>query len=660
MNPAAFNRRCFFLCLVFVTGLSGLSARLIYLQVVKANDYALKSDRVTIRKEILKANRGCIVDTNNQLIARNIPKAKIALDKKLLRDIGPATLSLANKELRESPEWVHWDQSTRDRKIVSRARKLKNEMQAEVIIEKHIAHVINTFARPLGMSPHELRKRMKLDKKRQMYVVIKSDLSEEDAENLKKLTREYSILHAFIFEELQTRWYVMNMAAHIIGITGEDKSDSARVIKGRSGIEKRMNPYMSGKDGYVVNHRDTFDLLMAAKPQEIRPPIHGLNVQLTLDMGMQAILEEELDAGLAKYEALKGTIILMDPNTGAVLAMASRPTYNLNTRENIAKNGYDYATQVIYEPGSTWKIIAAAGTLDQGLVQPGTQLFCHHGMYRLGSVSVPDHHPYGMLSVEGVLAKSSNIGAYKLALQLGRGKFFDYVKAFGFGSKTGIAMAGESSGVVHNTGNPTDFSRVAYGYGVSVTPLQVACAYSAIANGGELMEPQLIKSVMANNGAEIMGFKPKVVRRVLKESTAAKMREALCTVVHGQRIMGSVTGSKGKVAGHLAGGKTGTAQKHHPEGGYYNGKNGREKRYTVSFAGMLPAAKPAFVCVVVVDDPKTGDDPLTERVEGIGGGSIAAPIFSKVATRVANRMGLEPTEPIDLKGVSQPLAQTSH
>lgn len=634
MNPTSFRRRCLFLCLTFVVGLSALSARLIYLQVVMAEEYAKQSDRVTIRREILRATRGCIVDTNNQLIARNIPRARLGLDKKLLRDIGPASLSLANKELRETAEWGQWDERTRNRKIKSRASNMKDEMTAEEIVENHIDHVIQIFARPLGMTHAEFRKRMRLDRKKQKYVVIKKDLSEDDAENLKKLAREHSIVHAFIFEEVQKRWYVMpEMAAHIIGYT-DHKS------VGKSGLEKRMDHYMAGKDGYVKNYRDKFDLLAVAKPQEISPPRHGLNIQLTLDMSMQAILEEELAAGLEEFKAEKGAIILMDPNTGALLAMASYPSYNLNTRENVVKYGFDFATQAIFEPGSTFKIIASSGALDKGLVSPNTKIFCHNGVYHKGSIRVPDHHPYGMLEVWKVLQKSSNIGAYKLALQLGRKNFFDYAKAYGFGAKTNIEMAGESAGVMRNTGNPTDFSRIAYGYAVSVTPLQVACAYSVIANGGMLMRPQLVKSVMANDGTTIMDFKPEPVRRVISEQTARQMRAALATVVS---LKG--TARRAMVEGFQVAGKTGTTVKiNTKEGGYMHG------RYTVSFAGMLPAKKPAFVCVVVVDDPQTNE---VKRY----GGTIAAPIFAKVAKRIAERMGLEPTEPIEAK---KTLANTTH
>ncbi len=631
MKLVSFHKRCLFICLLFVVGLSGLSARLIYLQVVKADVYAKKANRITVRKEILKARRGCIVDANNQLIARNIPRARVALDKKLLMDLSLARLSLANKELRQLPEWKTWDKKTRNRKVKSRAAKMKDEMKPSVIIEKHIANVINTLARPLGMTPHELRKRMKLDNPKKKYVVICKDLSEDDAEKIKELTYDHSILHTFVFEELQKRWYVMpEMAAHIIGFV-----DHQGV--GRAGIERKLNKILAGKDGYVKNHRDKFDLLAIAKPKEIRPPIHGLNVQLTLDMGIQAILEEELDAGLSKFKSEKGTIILMDPNTGSVLGMASRPTYNLNTRKNIAENGFDFATQAIYEPGSTFKIISTSGALDQGLVQPGTQIFCHYAHYQVGSVRVPDHHPYGMLSVEQILAKSSNIGSYKLALQLGRKKYFEYLRAYGFGQKTNILMSGESAGVARDTGNPTDFSRISYGYAVSVTPLQVACAYSAIANGGTLMKPLLVKSIVANNGAIVQGFEPKEVRRVIKESTARKMRRALATVVD---VKG--TARRAKVAGFKVAGKTGTTVKINPNGGYLH------HRYTVSFAGMMPAEKPAFVCIVVVDDPQTKE---VKRY----GGTIAAPIFAKVATRVAKYMGLEYTEPVE-----QPLADASY
>ena len=587
---------------------------------------------------VLLANRGCIVDCNNQLIARNIPRARMAFDKLMLRNTGIAALALANKELRETPEWYLWDQDERNRKVEARAAQLKNELYADDIITQNIEHVIDTFARPLGMTTAELRQRMKLDREGQDYVVIKPDLSEDDAENLLQLARDYSISPSVVLEEWQKRWYKMpNMAAAIMGYVGEDENDPERIVKGRAGIENKMNDELSGKNGQIITHKNKYRPLDLAKPGKVTPPRHGLNVQLTLDMGMQRVVEEELDAGLKEFSAKKGTIILMNPKSGAIMAMASRPTYNLNTRENITENGFDYATQAIYEPGSTFKIISTAGAMDQGLIEPDTVFDCRP--YRNGSVRlVKDYKTFGDLSVQQILAKSSNVGSYKIALELGPDRFFEYLEAFGFGAKTNILMAGESAGVVSNTGNPTDFSRISYGYAVSVTPLQVACAYSAIANGGLLMEPQLLKSVIANDGTKTHTFKQKKVRRVIKAETALKMREALATVVD---VKG--TARLAKVEGFSVAGKTGTTIKIHPKGGYYDGQNGRDKRYTVSFAGMMPAENPEFVCVVVIDDPKMPDAEEGTPTANPGGGSVAAPIFSKVASRIANLMGMKPS-----------------
>jgi len=632
-----------------VAGLSALSVRLIYLHVVKANEVAEQSIESS-KTVVLLANRGCIVDCNNQLIARNIPRARMAFDKLRLRNTGVAALALANKELRETPEWYLWDQDKRNRRVEARAAQLKNELYADDIITQNIEHVIDTFARPLGMTTVELRQRMKLDREGQDYVVIKPDLSEDDAENLKQLARDYSISPSIVFKEWQKRWYVMpNMAAAMVGYVGEDENDPDRIVRGRAGIENKMNEELAGKNGKVITHKNKYRPLDLAKPGKVTPPRHGLNVQLTLDMGMQRVVEEELDAGLKEFAAKKGAIVLMNPKNGAIMAMASRPTYNLNTRKNIAKNGFDYATQAIYEPGSTFKIISTAGAMDQGLIEPDTVFDC--GPYRNGSVKlVKDYKTFGDLSVQQILAKSSNVGSYKIALELGTDQFFNYLRAFGFGAKTNILMAGESAGVVSNTGNPTDFSRISYGYHVSVTPLQVACAYCAIANGGVLMKPQLLKSMMADNGATTHTFNQKKVRRVIKAETALKMREALATVVD---VKG--TARLAKVEGFSVAGKTGTTVKIHPEGGYYNGENDREKRYTVSFAGMMPAENPEFVCVVVIDDPKMPDAEEGMQKVTPGGGSVAAPIFSKVASRVGNLMGLKPSHQDD---DAQPLAKS--
>jgi cell division protein FtsI/penicillin-binding protein 2 len=227
-----------------------------------------------------------------------------------------------------------------------------------------------------------------------------------------------------------------------------------------------------------------------------------------------------------------------------------------------------------------------------------------------------------------VLQKSNNIGTWSLGRQLGAKRFYDYLHRFGFGKRTGIQLSGESSGIARNTGNEVDFSRACFGYASNVTPLQLACAYSAIASDGKLRKPHIVKSVIANDGTIVEDYLPEVVNDVLKPSAASQMRNALEKVV-----LEGGTATRAAVPGFRVAGKTGTVQKHNPKGGYLTNS------YIVSFAGMMPVDQPAFVCVVVVDDPKT------QKVTRYGG-TIAAPIFSKIATRVASHMNLVPTQPI--------------
>ncbi len=402
-----------------------------------------------------------------------------------------------------------------------------------------------------------------------------------------------------------------------------------------------MNRYLTGKDGYRILKRDPRGFLLAANMGKLKPPIAGFHVQLTLDLGMQAIVEEELDAALVEYKSERAAVLLVEPKTGEVLAIASRPAFDLNVRENVADTSFNFAIQAIYEPGSTIKVVATTAALDLGLVNPATQVFCHHGRLGEGRFAVPDHHPYGWLSFEEVLMKSSNIGTYKLAKQVGPNNYVDYLKRFGFTSKSGISMSGEEAGTMVDPSNAVNFSRMSYGYGVSVTPLQMTMAYAAIANGGNLMKPRIVKSVIANDGTVVEEFGPEVRGRVMSERSSAQMRHALTTVISKKG-----TAKRAAVPGFLGAGKTGTVEKNRVGARGYD-----HDHYVVSFVGMLPADDPAFVCVVVIDDP------LTNEVKRYGG-TIAAPVYAKIATRVAAHMGLTPTEPIE--GEEDVLAATDH
>ena len=346
-------------------------------------------------------------------------------------------------------------------------------------------------------------------------------------------------------------------------------------------------------------------------------------------MGLQIIIEEELEACLLEYNSGCGAVILMNPHNGEILAMASRPHFDLNLKDDVVKNGFNFAIQAIYEPGSTFKIVATTGALNEGLASPLTSVFCHNGNFSEGKIQIPDHHSYGNLTLEGVLVKSSNIGAYKFARILGPKRFFEYTNRMGFGQKTGVLLSGESSGIAKNTDNAVDFSRAAYGYALNVTPLQMACAYSVIGGNGKLLKPKIIKALVTNDGTVVETFPTEVVAQVIKPDTARKMRVALQKVTET-----GGTATLAAVPGYKTAGKTGTARRHNPHGGGY-----LPNSYTVSFIGMLPAQNPAFVCIVVIDDPRTNK--VTRY-----GGTIAAPAFKNIAIRAAAHMKLPPTEPM--------------
>ena len=623
-----------------MAGLSLLSGRLIQIQLVNRQRYAASSHKAFQRFEKLPAMRGTIVDRHEEQLAKSIPVATLFVDKNHLFDPKLASYGLAYQEASSQPGWNEMDATKRMRRIHSLRAEILDSEKTEVIIQKHLAYAVSVLARPLGMRRDELR--AKIETSTGKWVPLAKDIPEDVADRLRETVDE-NWLQGFDFENSIKRWYTApTLATHLLGFTGEveetDQNDKKHTrVVGKFGIECAMEEYLAGRDGWREHQRDAHGLVVPGDSNSLLPPRAGLNVQLTIDMGLQAIVEEELDAALVEFKSERAAVVLMDPKTGEVLAMASRPHFDLNRKENLGTSSFNFAIQAIYEPGSTYKIVATSGVLNEGIASPFTSVFCHNGHYVSGKIEVPDHFPYGMLTLEGVLAKSSNIGAYKFALQLGPKRFFDYVKSYGFGKKTGILLSGESAGIARNSGNAVDFSRASYGYALNVTPLQMACAYSAIANGGKLLKPQIVKALIANDGTIVQDYPPEVVSTVIKSKVATQMRSALVKVIEK-----GGTATLAAVPGFRVAGKTGTAKRHNPHGRGY-----LPNSYTVSFVGMLPAEDPAFVCVVVIDDPKT------TKVTRYGG-TIAAPAFQKIASRVAAHMNLQPTEQIP-----PPLAKTT-
>lgn len=608
-----------------------LSFRLVKIQLVDRQRYAESSRKAFHRIERLPAMRGMIVDRREEPLAKSVPVSMLFADKTHLYDPNVVSYGLAYHEASSEKLWSTMDGKARTRRIRALRAEILDRDSKDEIVEKHLDFAVGMLARPLGIKRDELRAR--IESSRGKWVQLEKDIPDDVAESLRELVDD-NWIQGFAFQNSIKRWYTTpDRATHMIGFIGEieemgeDGKSTPRVV-GRFGIEKTMESFLTGRDGWREHCRDAQGLLVPGDESTLLPPRAGLNVQLTIDMGLQSIIEEELDAGLREFESERGAVVLMDPNTGEVLAMTSRPHFNLNERLNIVENGYNYALQAVYEPGSTIKMVAAAGALNEGLVKLTTSVNCHNGFFQNGKVIMTDSHPKGYLTFKEILQKSNNIGTYKLGLMLGSNRFYDYLGRFGFGRPSGIQLSGESAGSAKNTGNEVDFSRACFGYATSVTPLQLTCAYSALASDGKLRKPLIVKSLVANDGTVVEDFKPQVMATAVKKETAEMMRQALKSVT---AVGGTAT--QAAVPGYEVAGKTGTVQKYNPKGGYYNDK------YIVSFVGMMPAEKPAFVCLVVIDDPRT-------KKCNIYGGTIAGPVFSRIGVRVANYMNLQPTVPV--------------
>jgi len=659
MQKEAAQRRCVILCLVLVAGLSGLSGRLVYLQVINRKTYTDQAEDSYRRKSKTLARRGYIEDRNGEVLAKDIPHKTIIIDKYPLKDPRVAARSLACKYIRDAIErddkkievehlqglmtdsvksvnrWDQLDEEKRDALVMRGATLLLEDFGAQKIINRNFDMLVEELARPLGIKKEELKQKLDLKNPR-MDVVLKKDVPASKAiKNLENMLKRNWIL-GFRFEDSVKRVYSSpESAPHVIGYTNQYN-------KGAIGVEKFHDKYLSGSDGSETKKRDPRGLLLPDKGS-VNPPKHGWNIQLTLDMGIQGILEEELEAAIAYYKCQKGTIIVMDPHTGEVLGMASRPHFNLNIRDQrLVDNGTSFAYQDLYEPGSTFKVVAVAAALEEKKTHINEEIFCHNGHWKKGSNWVKDYASFGYLTPGGILKKSSNIGAWMLARRMPRQTFFNYVSDFGFGQRTGIGASAEGYGKVINTKKEIDDARVSYGYCVNVTPLQIISAYNVIANGGRYLRPQLIKKITYADGQTLAYESEKEeLRKVISSETAESVRVMLATVTEK-----GGTAWRAAIEGYTVGGKTGTAWKVDPKLKGYN-----KDKYSVSFVGMVPAENPNFVCVVVLDEPMLKVHPETGKEFKRGGGSVAAPVFAKVAKRVIKRRNVAPNVPVEEKAI---------
>ncbi|HUI08441.1 MAG TPA: penicillin-binding transpeptidase domain-containing protein [Verrucomicrobiae bacterium] len=424
-------------------------------------------------------------------------------------------------------------------------------------------------------------------------------------------------LKGIYFEDQFVRSYPNGpLASHVIGFVDAEH-------KGVQGIEASMDEYLEGQAGYEVIERDRKGREIRALRSENLGPRDGYNVVLTIDQVIQHIAEQELEKAMARFRPQSAVIIVSRPKTGEILAMSSRPTFdpaNLDASSPDARR--NRCVSDVAEPGSTFKIVVCSGALNEGVVSLSDQFNCENGAFMYAGRVLHDAHPYGVLSVEEILFHSSNIGAAKVGLRLGPARLYEYIRRFGFGRKTGIALPGEVSGIAHPLSQWSGLSvtRIPMGHEIAVTPLQMIMAMNAIADGGTLMKPMVVKSVVDQDGTPVFQYQPQPVGQVIAPRTAQLMTVALRKVVSPEG-----TAPQAAVQNFDVAGKTGTAQK--IENGQY------VRKYYSSFIGYFPAANPQVSILVSLDDPTEG---------AYYGGSVAGPVFRAVAEKVAQYLGIEP------------------
>ena len=410
-------------------------------------------------------------------------------------------------------------------------------------------------------------------------------------------------------EEMERFYPGRHLGCQVLGFTDVDN-------KGLEGLELQFDKELRGKDGWAIVQMDAHgrEIPLSAYPRE--EPCDGHSLILTLQASYQAIAEEELARGIQNTQARAGCVILMDPVTGEILAMAVEPRYDLNCPgRTLPERRRNRAVTDLFEPGSTFKIVVAAAALQEETLRPEDLIFCEEGRMTVCGKVIHDVEEFGWLTFQQVIEKSSNVGVIKVAQKVGEKKFFDCARAFGFGNLTGISLPGEVKGLLAHpkTWSKLSLASMAIGHEVAITPLQLICAYAAVANGGTLMQPLVVRYIVDQRGTPVKEFSPTAVRRVISPETAATLRSFLAKVVE------SGTGRLAAIEGLSVAGKTGTAFKLKEDGSGFS-----SSKFVASFCGFCPAESPRLVGLVILDEPGSPHS----------GGRAAAPVFRRIVEHI--------------------------
>jgi len=550
---------------IMVLALIGLSARLLFLHLGSYTDRRVRINELRRLEKDISVGRGKILDRNGNILALDLVKKEVCADPALIQSNHQAQTVAAclGKTLRIEPSVI--------------MARLSNPAS-------HFVY-LNGYGR---------------------YV------DDEQANEISRMK-----LAGVMLNDVMVRSYPRGTSmCHVLGYVNLQREGSA-------GLEQRLDRYLRGVPGLLISEldgqrRELYD----RRTLEIKPR-KGADVTLTIDQYVQYILEEALDNAVGEYQAAAGWAIVERIPTGEILAMASRPAYDVNQFRNAAPDAMrNRCVANLYEPGSTFKIAVVAAALDAQVVNSSQIFDCERGTWFYRGKPLRDYHPYDKLSVADVIKKSSNIGAAKISLLLGDERLYRYLKAFGIGELTGIDLPGEEAGILHPVSHwqPISATRIAIGHEVAVSALQMLGVLCAIANDGKLMKPYVVQRVTGPDGHILFEQKPVVVGHPIRPETAAEMKRLLTRVTEE-----GGTGTRAHVEGYTVGGKTGTAQK--PiVGGYSDILN------MASFTGFIPAEDPQLAIIVVLDEPK-----------GVRtGGAVAAPAFKKIAEQSVRYLDIPP------------------
>lgn len=606
MEAAKNRRRLIVLTSIVALCFVGLGCRLVDLQWAHHEELAQLAEDQHDSFYYREAQRGPILDRRGNTLATSVPVKRICADPFILKS-QEADLARFLAPLLKTNETalLHALSRTHVNKAGARVPVryvvLKNKVAVDDWEKIHAA-MTNQF----------------------VALVAGQKLSKTNFADLK-----LAWTSAIYAQEDQIRTYPnAQLAAHVLGFTGfkevvaHGRTNSIPV--GVEGIEATFDEKLHGAPGWVkteVSGRKQELFMFREQDVEARP---GLGVILTLDSRVQQIVEEELAPAMAKHSPQSVSAIIVRPRTGEILAMATLPTFDPNkpgASADAARRNRPITDT--FEPGSTFKTVTISGAFNDGLVRLTDRFDCENGAFRFAGYTLHDHKFYGVLTVQQIVAESSNIGTAKVAIKMGQERAYKYITDFGFGQRTGIPLTGEAYNILPKLEKwqPISISRIPIGQGVTVTPLQTAMAFCAVANGGTLLRPMIVDSLVDDKGNVVAKYQPQVVRRVISEAAAKTMTQALKSVVE----KGGTAAETAALEHYTVAGKTGTAQK-------VVNKAYSHSDFYASFVGFFPADNPELCIYVGVDEPR----------HGYYGAQVAAPIFKRIAERVANFLNIKP------------------